>query len=311
MSKLFNVSSSPHVRSKDTTQSIMFDVAVAMVPASIYGVWQFGMSALIVLIATVLSCVLSEYVFETIMKKPITVTDGSAVVTGMILALNMPPRIPVWIPCLGGVFAIIVVKQLYGGLGQNFMNPALAARCFLLISFAGKMTTFTEPFSDAVASATPMAALKAGESVDVTAMFIGRISGTIGEVSVIALLIGGLYLVWRKVITLRIPLTYIGTVAVFAAIFGGFDMNYVLAHVCGGGLIFGAFFMATDYVTSPITPKGQYVFGVALGLLTGLFRIFGGSAEGVSYAIIFCNILVPLIEKYTLPVAFGKKGGKK
>lgn len=311
MSKLFNVSSSPHVRSKDTTQSIMFDVAIAMVPASIYGVWQFGMSALIVLIATVLSCVLSEYVFETIMKKPITVTDGSAVVTGMILALNMPPRIPVWIPCLGGVFAIIVVKQLYGGLGQNFMNPALAARCFLLISFAGKMTTFTEPFSDAVASATPMAALKAGESVDVTAMFIGRISGTIGEVSVIALLIGGLYLVWRKVITLRIPLTYIGTVAVFAAIFGGFDMNYVLAHVCGGGLIFGAFFMATDYVTSPITPKGQYVFGVALGLLTGLFRIFGGSAEGVSYAIIFCNILVPLIEKYTLPVAFGKKGGKK
>lgn len=311
MSKLFNVSSSPHVRSKDTTQSIMFDVAIAMVPASIYGVWQFGMSALIVLIATVLSCVLSEYVFETIMKKPVTVTDGSAVVTGMILALNMPPRIPVWIPCLGGVFAIIVVKQLYGGLGQNFMNPALAARCFLLISFAGKMTTFTEPFSDAVASATPMAALKAGESVDVTAMFIGRISGTIGEVSVIALLIGGLYLVWRKVITLRIPLTYIGTVAIFAAIFGGFDMNYVLAHVCGGGLIFGAFFMATDYVTSPITPKGQYVFGVALGLLTGLFRIFGGSAEGVSYAIIFCNILVPLIEKYTLPVAFGKKGGKK
>lgn len=311
MGKLLNVSSSPHVRSKNNTQSIMFDVAIAMIPATLYGVWQFGLHALIVLIATVISCVLSEYIFEKGMKKPITVTDGSAVVTGMILGLNMPPQIPVWIPCLGGVFAIIIVKQLFGGLGQNWMNPALAARCFLLISFAGKMTTFTEPFSDAVSSATPLAALKAGESVDVTAMFIGRIPGVIGEVSVIALLIGAAYLVWRKVISLRIPLTYIATVAVFAAIYSGFDMTYVAAHLCGGGLIFGAFFMATDYVTSPITPKGQYVFGLALGLLTGLFRIFGGSAEGVSYAIIFCNMLVPLIEKYTLPVAFGKKGGKK
>ena len=311
MGKLFNVSSSPHVRSSHTTQAIMFDVAIAMLPASIYGVWQFGMHALLVLIATVVSCVLSEYIFEKLMKKPITVYDGSAVVTGMILALNMPPQIPVWMPCLGGVFAIIIVKQMYGGLGQNWMNPALAARCFLLISFAGKMTTFTEPFSDAVASATPMAMLKAGEQVDVTAMFIGRIPGTIGEVSVIALLIGAAYLVFRKVITLRIPLTDIATVAIFAAIYSGVDVSYILAHLCGGGLIFGAFFMATDYVTSPITPKGQIVFGIALGLLTGLFRIFGGSAEGVSYAIIFCNILVPLIEKFTLPTAFGKKGGKK
>ena len=311
MGKLFNVSSSPHVRSKHTTQGLMLDVAIAMLPASIYGVWQFGMHALVVLIATVLSCVISEYVFEKLMKKPITVSDGSALVTGMILGLNMPPQIPVWMPCLGGVFAIIVVKQLYGGLGQNFMNPALAARCFLLISFAGKMTTFSMPHSDAVASATPMAMLKAGEQVDVAAMFTGNIPGTIGEVSVIALLIGAAYLVFRKVISLRIPLTYIATVAVFAAIYSGFDMTYVAAHICGGGLIFGAFFMATDYVTSPITPKGQYVFGVCLGLLTALFRIFGGSAEGVSYAIIFCNILVPLIEKYTLPTAFGKKGGKK
>ena len=311
MGKLFNVSSSPHVRNKITTQSIMFDVAIAMIPASVYGVWQFGMHALLVLIATVVACVLSEYVYEKLMKKPITISDGSAVVTGMILALNMPPQIPLWMPCLGGVFAIIVVKQLYGGLGQNWMNPALAARCFLLISFAGKMTTFTEPFSDAVASATPLAQLKAGETVDVMAMFVGRIPGTIGEVSVIALLIGAAYLAWRRVISLRIPLTYIATVAVFAAIYSGFDMYYVAAHICGGGLIFGAFFMATDYVTSPITPKGQYVFGICLGLLTALFRIFGGSAEGVSYAIIFCNILTPLIEKYTLPTAFGKKGGKK
>lgn len=311
MGKLFNVSSSPHVRSKHTTQGIMLDVAIAMLPASIYGVWTFGMHALLVLIATVVACVAAEYLYQKLMKQPITAFDGSAIVTGMILALNMPPQIPIWMPCLGGVFAIVVVKQLYGGLGQNFMNPALAARCFLLISFAGKMTTFTEPHSDAVASATPMALLKAGEQVDVMAMFIGNIPGTIGETSVIALLIGAAYLVFRKIISLRIPLTYIATVAVFAAIYSGFDMYYVAAHICGGGLIFGAFFMATDYVTSPITPKGQFVFGVCLGLLTALFRIFGGSAEGVSYAIIFCNILVPLIEKYTLPTAFGKKGGKK
>ena len=310
MGKLLNVSSSPHVRTKVSTQSIMFDVAIAMVPATIWGVMQFGFYSLLVVAATVLSCMLSEYVYEVLMKKPVTVSDGSALVTGMILALNMPPTIPLWIPCLGGAFAIIVVKQLYGGLGQNWMNPALAARCFLLISFAGVMTKFTDPVTDAVASATPLSVLKAGGEVDVMSMFIGTIPGTIGEVSVIALLIGAAYLLIKKVISIRIPAAYILTVAVFAFVFGQHNLNYVLAHVCGGGLIFGAFFMATDYVTSPITPKGQIVFGVCLGILTGLFRIFGGSAEGVSYAIIFCNMLVPLIEKFTLPTAFGK-GGKK
>ena len=224
----------------------------------------------------------------------------------MILALNMPPSIPLWIPVLGGIFAVIVVKQLYGGLGQNFMNPALAARCFLLIAFAGKMTTFT--YNDAVVSPTPLAALKAGQAVDIPAMFIGKIPGTIGEVSVIALLIGAAYLLIKKVITIRIPAAYLITFAVFVFIFGQHDLMYVLAHLCGGGLIFGAFFMATDYVTSPITPKGQILFGILLGVLTGLFRLFGGSAEGVSYAIIISNILVPLIEKITLPKAFGKEG---
>ena len=310
MGKLFNVSSSPHVRSSHTTQAIMFDVAIAMLPASIYGVWQFGMHALLVLIATVVSCVLSEYIFEKLMKKPITVYDGSAVVTGMILALNMPPQIPVWMPCLGGVFAIIIVKQMYGGLGQNWMNPALAARCFMLISFAQAMTQFSEPGTDAIASATPLAEIKAGGTYDLAAMFIGKIPGTIGEVSVIALLIGAAYLLIKKVISIRIPAAYIITFAVFAFIFGQHNINYVLAEICGGGLIFGAFFMATDYVTSPITAKGQIVFGICLGILTGLFRIFGSGAEGVSYAIIFCNMLVPLIEKVTLPTAFGK-GGKK
>ena len=307
MSKLLNVSSSPHVRSNETTQSIMVDVAIAMLPATAFGVFQFGLHALLVLIVTIAACVLSEYVFEKITKRPCTISDFSAVVTGMILALNMPPEIALWIPALGGVFAIIVVKQLYGGLGQNFMNPALAARCFLLISFTGQMSAFT---LDGWTGATPLAVLKAGERVDVAAMFIGKIPGTIGEVSVIALLIGAAYLVVKKVISLRIPVTYILTTAVFVFIFGQQDLNYVLAHLCGGGLIFGAFFMATDYVTSPITPKGQIVFGILLGILTGLFRIFGGSAEGVSYAIIISNLLVPLIERFTLPTPFGKEGKK-
>lgn len=305
MGKLLNVSSSPHVRSNDTTKSLMTDVCIAMLPATAYGVFQFGLNALLVIIVTVAACVLSEYAFEKLMNKPITIYDMSAVVTGMILALNMPADIPLWIPALGGIFAIIVVKQLYGGIGQNFMNPALGARCFLLISFAGKMSSFT---LDGWSGATPLAQLKAGQAVDVAAMFIGKIPGTIGEVSVIALLIGGAYMVYRKVISLRIPATYIVTVAVFAFIFGQHDLTYVAAHICGGGLIFGALFMATDYVTSPITPNGQIVFGVLLGILTGLFRIFGGSAEGVSYAIIISNMLVPLIERYTLPKAFGKEG---
>lgn len=307
MNNLLKVSASPHVRGSETTQAIMTDVALAMLPAAAFGVYQFGIHALLVLIVTVAACVLSEYVYQKFMNKPITITDMSAVVTGMILALNMPANIPLWIPALGGIFAIIVVKQLYGGLGQNFMNPALAARCFLLISFAGRMSAFT---LDGWSGATPLAMMRAGSSVDVAAMFLGKIPGTIGEVSTLALLIGGAYLVVRKVISLRIPLTYIATVAVFVFIFGKQDPTYVLAHLCGGGLMFGAFFMATDYVSSPITPKGQIVFGVLLGLLTGMFRLWGGSPEGVSYAIILGNLLVPMIERVTLPTPFGKEGKK-
>ena len=309
MSRLLNVSSSPHVRDTVTTKSIMYDVLIAMLPAAAFGVYQFGFHALLILIETMAVCVISEYVFEKALGRPVTIADGSALVTGMILALNMPPDIPVWMPALGGVFAIIIVKQLYGGLGQNFMNPALAARCFLLISFTGKMTTFT---LDGVSGATPLAVLKSGGSVDVAAMFLGRIPGTIGEVSVVALLIGAVYMLVKKVITIRIPAAYILTFSVFVLLFGGhgFDVNYLAAHLCGGGLIFGAFFMATDYVTSPLTPNGQIVFGVLLGCLTGLFRLFGGSAEGVSYAIILSNIVVPLIEKVTLPTAFGKEAKK-
>lgn len=313
MSKLFNVSSSPHVRNNDTTQRIMRDVAIAMLPATAYGVYQFGLYSLLIVILTVASCVVSEYVWEKAMKKPVTVYDCSAVVTGMILALNMPPEIPFWIPMLGGVFAIIVVKQLYGGLGQNFMNPALAARCFLLISFAGSMNSFSSAKLgfDSLSGATPLAQLRAGETVNLMDLIIGRIPGTIGEVSVIALLIGGIYMIARKVISPRIPLIYIGTVAVFVFVFGGFDVQYMLSEICAGGLVFGAFFMATDYVTSPITPKGQVVYGLILGILTGTFRLWGASPEGVSYAIILSNLMVPLIERVTLPTAFGKEGQKK
>ncbi|MCI9148493.1 MAG: RnfABCDGE type electron transport complex subunit D [Hungatella sp.] len=307
MNKLLNVSSSPHARSSVLTQNLMFDVAIAMVPAAVYGVYQFGLKALCVLLVTMAGSVLSEYVYESLMGKPVTVMDGSALVTGMILGLNMPPEIPLWIPFLGSIFAIIVVKQIYGGLGQNFMNPALAARCFLLISFANQMSAFK---LDGVSGATPLSVLKNGGRVDVAAMFVGKIPGTIGEVSVVALLIGAAYLLYRKVISIRIPAAYIITLAVFVFIFGEHNLGYVMAHVCGGGLIFGAFFMATDYVTSPITPNGRILFGILLGVLTGLFRLFGGSAEGVSYAIIIGNLMVPLIEKVTLPAAFGKEGKK-
>ena len=312
MERLLHVSSSPHVRDTVTTKNIMYDVLIAMIPAAAFGVYQFGFNALLVIILTMAACVLSVYIFEKAMKRPITIADGSALVTGMILALNMPPEIPVWVPVLGGVFAIIVVKQLYGGLGQNFMNPALAARCFLLISFAGMMNDFSSASLgfDSVSGATPLAMLRSGETVDLAALVIGRIPGTIGEVSVLALLIGAVYMLVKKVISPRIPLIYIGTAAVFLFLFGGFDPYYVICEVCSGGLIFGAFFMATDYVTSPITPKGQIVYGVILGLLTGIFRLWGASPEGVSYAIILSNLLVPMIERVTLPKAFGKEGKK-
>lgn len=303
--KLWHISSSPHFRTEITTRHLMYDVIIAMLPALCWGVYRFGFYALYVTVATVLACVTAEYAFEVGMKKPVTISDGSAIVTGMILALNMPPEIPVWIPMLGGVFAIIVVKQLYGGLGQNFMNPALAARCFLLIAFAKPMTDFTV---NGVSGATPLAVLKSGGSVSLPALFFGEIPGTIGEVSVLALLIGAAYLLIRKVITIRIPAAYILTVLVFTMIFSGrgLDPYYLACEICGGGLIFGAFFMATDYVTGPLTPAGQIIYGIVLGLFTGLFRLFGGSAEGVSYAIILGNILCPLIERYTVPTAFGK-----
>ena len=311
MSDLYNISSSPHVRDKDTSARIMLYVIIALLPASIFGVYNFGLRALLLIAVCIATCVASEWIFEKIVHKKSTIKDLSAVVTGLLLALNLPHTLPIWQAVLGSVFAIVIVKMLFGGLGQNFMNPALGARCFLLISFASSMTSFTY---DGVTGATPLALLKNGESVDTMKMFLGTTAGTIGETSVIAILAGAIFLILMGVINLRIPASYILSFVVFILIFSGkgFDVNYLVAQLCGGGLMLGAFFMATDYVTSPITPLGQIVFGILLGILTGLFRLFGANAEGVSFAIILGNLLVPIIEKYTIPRAFGvKKGGKK
>ena len=307
MGENYNISASPHIRSKVTTGNIMLMVVIALLPATAFGVINFGLSALIVIAVTVASAVLTEYAYQKLMHKKVTISDFSAAVTGLLLALNMPPTAPWWMCVLGSVFAILVVKQVFGGLGQNFMNPALGARCFLLISFTGRMTTFVY---DGVSGATPLALMRAGESVNVMDMFLGNIAGTIGETSVVAILIGAIFLLAKGIIDIRIPAAYIITFSVFVLIFGGFDVTYLAAHLCGGGLMLGAWFMATDYVTCPITPNGKLLFGVCLGILTGLFRMFGGSAEGVSYAIIICNLLVPLIEKVTLPKPFGKGGEK-
>lgn len=310
MNENYNVSSSPHIRDKVTSSNIMLMVVISLLPATFFGIWNFRHeNAWILIVLTTAAAVLAEYLWEKLMHKPVTIKDFSAVVTGLLLALNLPPTLPWWMGVVGAFFAIIVVKQLFGGLGQNFINPALGARCFLLICFAGKMTNFVY---DGVTGPTPLANLKAGESVDSFAMLIGNTSGTIGETSVIALMIGAMFLILMGVIDLRIPGTYILTFVIFISLFGGhgFDPQYITAHLCGGGLMLGAWFMATDYVTSPITSKGKIVYGICLGCLTGLFRLFGGSAEGVSYAIIISNLLVPLIEKATLPKPFGKGGEK-
>lgn len=325
MSDLFHVSAAPHTRSPITTRNIMRDVVIALIPASLFGVYNFGMNALLVILTTVVACLLTEYIYCKGMKLPVTTSDYSAVVTGLILALNLPAKFPLWMAALGGVFAILVVKMVFGGLGQNFMNPALAARVFLLISFTDRMTDFAvnkiaSPTVadyirrgaiavDGVSSATPLKVLQDGGTVDLMKLIIGNVGGTIGETSALAILIGGVYMLGRKVITLRIPLSYIVTFVAFVLLFGPeeMDFNYMAGQLLGGGLLLAVFFMATDYVTSPATPLGQIVFGILLGLFTGIFRIVGKSPEGVSYAVIFCNLLVPLIEKITIPRVFGKE----
>ena len=309
MSEKYQVSSAPHVRAKDSTSRVMLYVIIALLPASLFGIFNFGYKALVLILVTIASCLASEWIFDKIVHKKNSLPDLSAVVTGLLLALNLPAGLPWWEAVIGSVFAIVIVKMLFGGLGQNFMNPALGGRCFLLIAFAADMTNFSSAKFEAYSGATPLGMIRNEglSSVNIMDMLTGKIPGTIGETSVIAILIGAIFLILMGVIDLKIPASYIITFAVFMFIFGAdrFNTTYVVAELCGGGLMLGAFFMATDYVTSPITPMGQILFGICCGLLTGIFRCFGTNAEGVSFAIILSNLLVPLIEKITVPNAFG------
>lgn len=317
---MYNVSVSPHVRDKSTSQKIMLDVAIALVPTLAFGVYHFwsdfGARPLMLILVSIASCVAFEALFEVITKKPITVFDFSAVVTGMIIAVNLPPTATWWMPVLGSAFGIVAAKMLFGGLGQNFMNPALAGRCFLTISFTQRMTNFAV---DATSSATPLAQMKGMdklETMDLLKLFLGEHGGCIGEVSAVAILIGAAYLLIKKVISPIIPCTYIISAVAFIAVIrivskDDVTVNYLVAQALSGGLLVGAFFMATDYVTSPITNKGKVVFALLLGLLTALFRTLGSTAEGVSYAIIIGNLLVPLIEKKTISLPFGCERVKK
>ncbi len=322
--------SSPHIRSHETTRSIMLDVIIAMLPALLVACMKFGLRALTLTAVSVAGCFFWEWLYRKLMKKPQSVGDLSCVVTGMLLAFVSPVQMPYWMILIGDFFAIIVVKQLFGGIGKNFLNPALAGRAFLLASYAGTMTTWVDPAAgkaalfgsnaDVITTATPLAMMKGGafaellEKYTVGDMFVGNIPGSLGEVSAAALLIGGIYLIGRKVINWQTPVAYIATVAILTFLFplAGTGVEWMLYSVFGGGLFLGAFFMATDYATSPVTKKGQLIFGIGCGLFTVLIRYFGSYNEGVCYSIMVMNLLVPLIDKYTKPTRFGVvKSGKK
>ncbi len=311
------VTASPHVRSDRTVKKDMLDVIIALIPAGIASVYFFGYRALVLILASVLTCVLSEYIFNKVTKRKQSIKDLSAVVTGILLAYNVPFTLPVWQMVIGAIFAIIVAKMFFGGIGQNIVNPALAARAFLMASWSSTMTQFVPPHRVAtlksvkdvsmLTGATPLMDPKSYSTMD---LFLGNIPGCLGEVSSLAILIGACYLLVRKVIHIRIPLTYILTSVVLIGIFGeGFQNS--LTTVLSGGMLLGAFFMATDYTTTPVTIKGQYVFAIGAGILTAVIRVFGGYPEGVSYSILLMNLIVPIIETYTRPKTFGKVEAKK
>ena len=315
--------SNPHIRSNETTRSIMLDVIIAMLPALAFAIFNFGLRALTLTAVSVVGCIFWEWLYRKLMKKPQSIGDLSCVVTGMLLAFVCPVHMPYWMIIIGDFFAIVVVKQLFGGIGKNFLNPALAGRAVLLASYAGTMTSWVDPAAgkaaiigsnaDVVTTATPLAIMKTGDFAELMAtygvdkMFIGQIPGSLGEVSAVALLIGGAYLIWRKVINWQTPVAYIATVAVLTFLFPkqGTGLEWMLYSVFGGGLFLGAFFMATDYATSPVTKKGQLIFGIGCGLFTVLIRYFGSYNEGVCYSIMVMNLLVALIDKYTKPSRFG------
>ena len=306
----FVVSGTPHVRSKESIQSIMRDVIIALVPATAAGIYYFGINALILVIAAIVSAVAFEAICQKVMKKPVTVSDLSAVVTGLLLAMNLPAAAPIWVAIVGSAFAIIFGKQLFGGLGQNFINPALAGRAFLLASYPTEMTTWSVPngleVADAATYATPLAQLKAGAlDANLVDLMLGKCGGTIGETCAIALIIGGVYLLYKHVISWKIPVIYIATVAILFGVIGRHGMRMPLQEIMAGGVMLGGIFMATDYASSPVTPKGQIIFAVGAGLITYLIRTFGGYPEGVSYSILIMNCAVPLIERFTEPTIFG------
>lgn len=298
---------SPHIHGKDSTSKIMWSVIIALLPAMAGSIYYFGLSALKVIFVCIISCLLTEVLSKTIFCRKFSISDGSAVLTGILLAFVLPPGIPLWIAAVGSFVAIFLVKELFGGIGYNIFNPALAARSVLLTSFPLQMTTYVLPLSykvDAITTATPLAILKENIDTQIPSlwnMFIGNRAGCLGETSTLLLLLGAIFLLSRKIISLHIPLAYLLTVAVLSALSGQNPLFQIMA----GGLVLGAFFMATDYVTSPLTNKGKVIFGIGCGIITFLIRQKGGYPEGVAYSIIFMNMFVPVIDRYTLPVKFG------
>lgn len=318
------VSPSPHAKRGILTHNLMFDVIIALLPATIWGIYVYGFRAALVILSAVFSAVFFEWLFEVLLKRPVTILDGSAALTGLLLGLNLSPAVPFYVPIVGSAFAIVVVKQLFGGIGKNVMNPALAARVFLMLTWTSAMTKFPAAYdrlslgADVVASATPLASLKTGavESLSLVDLFFGRVGGCIGELSVLMLLLGGLVLIFRRVITWHIPVSFLGTVAILTFLFpqGGADrLTFMAMSLSSGGLMLGAFFMATDYVTSPVTAWGRIVYGVGCGALVVFLRYFSDYAEGVSFAILIMNSLVWYLDMVTKPRVYGKsrrKGGK-
>lgn len=320
------MSVSPHIRKGESVTKTMSEVIIGLIPSLVAAVYFFGPRALTLTLVSVIACVLSEYIWNKIIKKDNTITDLSAVVTGMLIAFCLPATVPYYMVIVGDVFAIIVVKGFFGGLGKNIVNPALAARAFMLASWPVEMTTFVSPHTslklfgktvDTVSSATPLSVIKGTGDVfnaEYFDLLFGNVPGCIGEISAVCILLGGLYLLFNKIITWHIPVTYILTVGIFAVIFGDkADMaNVFVYNILSGGVLLAAFFMATDYVTSPVTKKGEIIFAIGAGFITEVIRVYGGYPEGVTYAILIMNICVPFIDKYTAPRVFGevKKNGK-
>lgn len=326
--KMLTVSSSPHIKYKDNVRTIMTDVIIALLPAYGWGIYVFGWRALTLGVISILCCVLFEALTEKILKRPITVSDGSAIVTGLLLTMNLPVTVPLWMPAVGALFAIVIVKQIFGGIGKNVVNPALAARVFLFSSWPSKMAGFVLPFSmisplavnpsgyDAVVSATPLASIKTGvipSSASLSDMFFGLTGGSIGEVSAFLLIVGGLYLLLKRVISWHIPVAYIATVAMLTMLFPKtaitsdlIAMQFMAYEILSGGLMLGAIFMATDYVTAPVTRTGKLIYGVGCGAITVFLRYYGGYPEGVSFAILIMNLTVWYLDKFTRPKRFGE-----